>query len=83
MIPVEEIPFGQYFRKRKGAFAYLRISDNSARFLGLLHRDYVYGVAYNGNVTKVERGTLVHPTDASVMAMNRVMEERFNEQFCQ
>jgi hypothetical protein len=80
MIPVEEIKPGQCFRKKNGEFAYLRISDSSARFYGL-PETHVYGVCFNGNVTKVERGKLVVPVPVSVMAENRAGREAWDRIF--
>jgi len=81
MRPVEHIEFGKCFRKKNGEFAYLRISDNSARFFGLKYETHVYGVGYNGSMTEVERGKMVEPVDASVMEDNRSSEDNWNERF--
>ena len=82
MIPVEDIEQGQCFRKRTGEFAYLRISDSAARHFGLKHQTHVYGVCYNGNMTEIERGTLVVPVEISVMNENREKEKNWDRIFC-
>lgn len=58
MILVEEIESGCFFRKQSGRYAYMRMSDSSAEFIGL-DRSFIYGVSFNGSVTRVKRGTVV------------------------
>lgn len=81
MIPVENIQSGQCFKKKQGTFAYIRISDSSAKFFGLKYETHVYGVCYNGNMAEIERGKLVVSVDVSAMNENRKAEEDWNRTF--
>lgn len=81
MRPVEEIEEGFCFRKKNGTLAYLRISESSVKFHGLDHETHIYGACYNGNITKVAKGTLVEPVDISVMDENRYAEEEWDRTF--
>lgn len=80
-IPVETIPQGGFFTKRTGTTAYLRISDDAARFLKLDVGGFVYGVSYSGNVTRVRRGTWVRPATQETMDANREAEEKWAATF--
>ena len=60
MVKAQEIEQGEWFVKKNGHYAYMRISDSSARFLTLDSCQYVFGVCYTGNIARVRRGTLVH-----------------------
>ena len=81
MRPVEEIEQGCCFRKKNGEFAYIRLSGSSIKFHGLDHETHIYGACYNGNITKVVKGTLVEAVDVSVMDENRRKEEEFDRTF--
>ena len=83
MILVEEIKEGCCFLKKSGTYAYLRISDSSAKYHGLHPRTHVYGICFNGNIISVKRGTLVKSVNISVMNQNRRMEENWNKTFCE
>jgi len=81
MIPVEEIEQGCCFRKKNGTFAYMRLSESSVRHHRLDHETHIYGACYNGNITKVKKGTLVEPVDVSVMRENRDAENLWDRVF--
>lgn len=70
MIPVEQIEEGGFFKKKSGMYVYLRMSDSSAKFLGL-DPDCIYGTCFNGNVAKVHRGVLVTSATAMDFQNNR------------
>lgn len=60
--PIEAVKISEWagcFRKTPTAQVYLRISESSLRFHGL-DIDFVYGVAHNGNITKVGKSKLVY-----------------------
>lgn len=78
MKKAEEIEQGACFRKKGGDYAYLRIGDSSAKFHGLDSESKIYGVAYNGNMTAVERTKLVEPAIHEDMQDNRQSEETWN-----
>ncbi len=48
-----DIAQGSYFRKMTGTYVYLRISDASVKYLGL-DTDWIYGVCFNGNITRLQ-----------------------------
>jgi hypothetical protein len=81
MIPVEEIQQGSCFRKKQGTFAYLRISDSAAKAHKLDYETHVYGVAYNGNMTRVARGKPVVAVDISTMQENQKEEDDWDKKF--
>lgn len=58
MVKASEIQQGQFFRKRRGTYVYLRVSESSVRFLKL-PEDKIYGVCFNGNVAVVDPDTFV------------------------
>lgn len=49
---------GRFFKKLKGSYTYLRISESAVRFMKL-NPDKVWGVCFNGNITDVNPDTLV------------------------
>lgn len=81
LIPVEDIERGQGFRKLQGTFVYLRISDLAVKHLGLEYKTYVYGVCFNGNVTKIQRDKLVVPEKPGKMDANRASIELLDNIF--
>jgi hypothetical protein len=59
LVPVEKVPEGGFFQKRTGTYTYIRIAYASAgRFINQSH-GYTFGVTYNGNMTRLDNGTLV------------------------
>ena len=60
LVPASEIRQGQFFKKRKGEYTYLRISESSVKWIKADHTK-IYGVCFNGNVTCVASNTLVEP----------------------
>ena len=65
------------FRKRTGSFVYLRLSDSSVRVLDL-EPIFIYGVCYNGNVTRVMPDTLVVEMSLQDMLSNQKSEDEWN-----
>ena len=57
-VRARDIRQGGYFKKMKGSYTYLRISESSVKFLKL-DPTLIYGVCFNGNVTAVKPDTLV------------------------
>lgn len=47
-----DIPDGGWFKKEKGTYVYLRISESSAQWAAF-NTNYIWGVCFNGNITKV------------------------------
>lgn len=58
LVPASTIKQGQFFRKRKGEYTYLRLSESSVKFMKL-DLTKIWGVCFNGNVTSVEASTRV------------------------
>jgi hypothetical protein len=75
VVPAKDIQHA--FRKKTGEFVYLRISESSLKFLGM-DTNFVYGITYNGNVTKVEPETLVCPMAIEDMMGNVQSERQWN-----
>jgi hypothetical protein len=59
-VSVQDIGDGCFFKKQKGGFVFIRMSESSVRFLKL-DPSKVYGVCFNGNVSVLEPETLVVP----------------------
>jgi hypothetical protein len=57
-VPVSEVAAGRRFRKQQGSQWFVRISDSSAKAVGLDVREHVYGVC-NGNILAIKRSTPV------------------------
>lgn len=76
----KDIPEGGFFTKRTGTFAYLRVSDSAANFLKL-DANYIYGVAYNGNMARVKRDCIVAISDLHAMVANQQSEDLWNDTF--
>ena len=79
MCRAHEIKAGNCFLKKHGHYAYLRISDAAVKFYGLNNLAHIYGVCYNGNITKVEKSTLVVPVTPSAMAANREADKNWHK----
>lgn len=60
LIEAINIRQGQFFKKRKGDYTYLRISASSVKWLKV-DPAKIYGVCFNGNITCVAPSTLVEP----------------------
>lgn len=60
-VKAKDLPDRCYFRKRTGAYVFIRISANAVKFYGL-KPDHIYGICYNGNMADIEPETLVIPT---------------------
>ena len=61
LVPARDIAdWGGCFRKRTGSYPHMRISEGAVSFLKL-DPNFVYGVCPNGNVSKIDPGTLVAP----------------------
>lgn len=80
LVPARELKQGEFFRKRTGTFAYLVISPDSARFLGLSD-DKVYGVSYNGNVAAVAPDLPVARCSLVDFEANQAAEREWNATF--
>lgn len=82
-IPVEQIEQGQFFRKRTGTYVFLRMSPSSVKHLGLEgdNQFHVYGVCFNGNVTKVKIGTEVVSATVQEFLGNIKEQEDWNRKF--
>lgn len=63
LVRADNIGQGNWFVKEGGHRAYLVISHSSARFFNFDQAGKVFGVSCNGNVTRVNGGTMVHPAD--------------------
>lgn len=63
---------GSFFVKRTGEFAYKTLSADTVKFHGL-DPNFVYGVCFNGNMTKVSKETEV--CIAGVRDMHRNIEK--------
>jgi len=82
VVPACEIQPGECFRKLRGSFAYLRISDSSLKAYQVPGRTkYIFGVSYNGNMAKVEYYAMVVRVEPETMQINREAEEHWNKQF--
>ena len=68
-IKASAVPQGQFFRKRRGEYVYLRISESSLKFMKV-DTTKVYGVCFNGNVAVVGPDTLVEPCSLSDFTKN-------------
>jgi hypothetical protein len=60
LVPASEIRQGQFFKKRKGEYTYLRISESSVKWIKA-DPTKIYGVCFNGNITCVAANTPVEP----------------------
>lgn len=78
LVRAEDIEPGEWFVKSKGTFAYLRLSESAVNFLGL-DPQYVYGIAFTGNVSKVRAGTPVRPATIRDHLRNVVDRHRHEE----
>ena len=61
---VSEVPAGHRFRKLQGTQLFVKVSDASAKAVGLDVREHVYGVC-NGNIMAIKRSTPVVLTEES------------------
>lgn len=68
-VRANEIAAGQFFRKRRGTYVYMRISASAVRYLQL-PADKVYGVCFNGNVAAVAPDTRITPCTVADFAQN-------------
>lgn len=80
LVRADSIEEGHCFRKRTGAYAYLRLSEGSVRFLKL-DTNFVYGICYNGNVVKLPKDKMVAPVPVTRMDENRDFELAWNRTF--
>lgn len=76
LVPAKEIPYGSWFIKRTGTNAYLRLSDNSAKY-HKLNPNRVYGVSLTGNMTDVDPNTLVQPSTYEAYFRNVLATEEW------
>lgn len=53
-IPASELNQGDFFRKPRGEYVYIRISDSAARFNGM-DMSKIHGVCHNGNMCSVDK----------------------------
>jgi len=77
LVKANDIQEGQFFVKRTAGangFAYLRISDSSAKTFGLNIINTIYGVCYNGNMSAISRDKMVWCVPPSQMNNNRSKE---------
>jgi len=58
IVPADMITPGCWFRKQQGTHMYQRITDTSAKQVGLDVREHIYATS-NGNIIAVKRNTRV------------------------
>jgi len=70
VIKAKDLPdWAGYFRKQRGTYVYLRISNASVKHLRL-DKDKIHGVCFNGNVTSIDPEKFIVVCDVLDMARN-------------
>ena len=70
---------GEFFRKRKGIYVFVRISDSSANFLGL-DPTKIHGVCFNGNTCSIDKDKIVMRSELSDFYKNIEDNKAWHEQ---
>lgn len=82
LVEAQNIPdWGGAFRKPRGEYVYLRVSKASAKFFGL-DENFVYGVTFNGNMTRVPLKQQVVQMSLKSMLQNVETTETWERNVC-